>query len=101
MKYGFERRPRVTYGDKLGSISQIRPEPLISNTTYSIMIEFSKENFMVNRIEGFLQVYKYTTRKLTLIKTLTNTLYNVEECMNCGVTFAKTKLFDKDSLEVD
>ena len=47
---------------------------------------------MVNSIEGLLKVHEYSTREHFVIKFISNTFGNAQECMIGRILFTKTEL---------
>ena len=52
---------------RLHPIIQIRGEPIINNSTKTIVIKFVKQNVMIDSIKSFLEVYEDSAREKTLI----------------------------------
>ena len=51
---------------------------------------------MVNSVKSFLKINKYSTSKLTFAKAFSNAFYNVNQGVDSGVGFTKTKLSGVD-----
>ena len=57
-------RTSVIDTDILASIHKITTDPLISNTSYTIVIKFFYENIMVNSIKGLFRSMNIPTEDL-------------------------------------
>ena len=59
MVHGFALGFKAINDNLLLPISQVGTKPVINDTSKSIVIKFTQENFMVDCVEGFLKINKY------------------------------------------
>ena len=69
----------------LDPISQIRREPIIDNSTHTVVTQFAQQYSIVNCVECLFQINKYAARVENGVHI---TLYSVDNIQNCVLSRA-------------
>ena len=55
-------------GYKLGSVGEVRSEPLVGSASNTVVLEFVNKDFMVYCVKGFLEINENATCKFAFVK---------------------------------
>ena len=78
--------------DKLQAVRKVAFEPLQSHVTDTIVLQFGKQDLMVENVECFGKIQKNTHRRFVLVDCRGSFIYQMNLRVRCRMIFPKSKL---------